>query len=115
MSREKAYLQMLESSATIQWNIAMILEAKAVEAEKVKQWTQHHIHAKAFDSHEEQLKESISIHEVIVEMVEGLTKLENGLYSNLKAVLGSGEEGGEGGEGFGGLSGEGFDFGEDSK
>ncbi len=115
MSREKAYLQMLESSATIQWNIAMILEAKAVEAEKVKQWTQHHIHARAFDSHEEQLKETISIHEVIVEMVEGLTKLENGLYSNLKAVLGSGEEGGEGGEGFGGMSGEGFDFGEDSK
>ncbi|WP_379159302.1 restriction endonuclease subunit S [Paenibacillus sp. sgz5001063] len=112
MSREKAFLQMLESSATIQWNIAMILEAKAVEAEKVKQWAQHHIHARAFDSHEEQLKESISIHEVIVEMVEGLTKLENGLYSNLKAVLGSGEESGEG---FGGMSGEGFDFGEDSK
>ncbi|MNC29852.1 hypothetical protein D3C76_176930 [compost metagenome] len=114
MSREKAYLQMLESSATIQWNIAMILEAKAVEAEKVKQWTQHHIHARAFDSHEEQLKESISIHEVIVEMVEGLTKLENGLYSNLKAVLGSGDEGGDG-EGFGGMSADGFDFGEDSK
>lgn len=111
MSREKAFLQMLESTATIQWNIAMILEAKAVEAEKVKQWTQHHIHARAFDSHEDQLKETISIHEVIVELVEGLTKLENGLYSNLKAVLGSGEE--EGGEGFGG--GEGFDFGEDSK
>ncbi|CAH1211900.1 hypothetical protein PAECIP111892_03656 [Paenibacillus auburnensis] len=113
MSREKAFLQMLESTATIQWNIAMILEAKAVEAEKVKQWTQHHIHARSFDSHEEQLKESLSIHEVIVEMVEGLTKLENGLYSNLKAVLGSGEE--ESGEGFGGMSGDGFNFGDDSK
>ncbi|AIQ25863.1 MULTISPECIES: hypothetical protein [Paenibacillus] len=114
MSREKAYLQMLESTATIQWNIAMILEAKAVEAEKVKQWAQHHIHARAFESHEEQLKESLSIHEVIVEMVEGLTKLENGLYSNLKAVLGSGEDDG-GGEGFGDMSGDGFSFGEDSK
>ncbi|MNI04377.1 hypothetical protein D3C73_572990 [compost metagenome] len=113
MSREKAYLQMLESSATIQWNIAMILEAKAVEAEKVKQWTQHHIHARSFDNHEEQLKESLSIHEVIVEMVEGLTKLENGLYSNLKAVLGTGED--EGGGGFGGMSDDSFDFGDDSK
>lgn len=112
MSREKAFLQMLESTATIQWNIAMILEAKAVEAEKVKQWTQHHIHARSFDNHEEQLKESLSIHEVIVEMVEGLTKLENGLYSNLKAVLGTGEEESGGGEGFGGDS---FDFGDDSK
>lgn len=112
MSREKAFLQMLESTATIQWNIALILEAKAVEAEKVKQWTQQHIHARSFDAHEDQLKESLSIHEVIVEMVEGLTKLENGLYSNLKAVLGSGED--EGG-GFGGMSGDGFDFGDDSK
>ncbi|SEU18760.1 restriction endonuclease subunit S [Paenibacillus sp. NFR01] len=109
MSREKAFLQMLESSAAIQWNIAMILEAKAVEAEKVKQWTHHHIHARAFETHEDQLKESMAIHDVIVEMVEGLTKLENGLYSNLKAVLGSGEE--EGG-GFENESG-GFDFGED--
>ncbi|OBZ09694.1 restriction endonuclease subunit S [Bacillus sp. FJAT-27264] len=112
MSREKAFLQMLESTAVIQWNVAMILEAKAVEAEKVKQWTQHHIHARVFESHEEQLKETLSIHEVIVEMVEGLTKLENGLYSNLKAVLGSGEEEG-GGEGFSG--GDGFDFGDLSK
>ncbi|MFC3748085.1 restriction endonuclease subunit S [Paenibacillus sp. GCM10012306] len=112
MSREKAFLQMLESTAVIQWNVAMILEAKAVEAEKVKQWTQHHIHARVFESHEEQLKEALSIHEVIVEMVEGLTKLENGLYSNLKAVLGSGEEEG-GGEGFSG--GDGFDFGDLSK
>ncbi|WP_019908770.1 hypothetical protein [Paenibacillus sp. HW567] len=112
MSREKAYLQMLESTATIQWNIAMILEAKAVEAEKVKQWTQHHIHARAFESHEDQLKQSISIHEVVVELLEGLTKLENGLYSNLKAVLGSGEEDSGG---LGALASEGFDFGEDSK
>ncbi|WP_150269708.1 restriction endonuclease subunit S [Paenibacillus tepidiphilus] len=113
MSREKAYLQMLESSAAIQWNIAMILEAKAVEAEKVKQWTQNHVHARVFESQQDQLKESISIHEVVVELMEGLTKLENGLYSNLKAVLGSGEEGG--GEGFDGMSGDGFDFGEESK
>ncbi|WP_379130572.1 restriction endonuclease subunit S [Paenibacillus sp. sgz500958] len=112
MSREKAYLQMLESSAAIQWNIAMILEAKAVEAEKVKQWTYHHIHAKAFDNHESQLKESLSIHEQVVELVEGLTKLENGLYSNLKAVLGSGEE--SSGEGFGGM-GDGFGFGDEDK
>lgn len=114
MSREKAYLQMLESTAAIQSNIALILEAKAVEAEKVKQWALHHIHARAFESHGEQLKESISIHEVIVEMVEGLTKLENGLYSNLKAVLDSGEDEGSG-EGFGDMSGDGFSFGEDSK
>ncbi|MDT3428379.1 hypothetical protein J2Z22_003971 [Paenibacillus forsythiae] len=114
MSREEAYLKMLESTAAIQWNIAMILEAKAVEAEKVKQWTHHHIHPRAFDTHEDQLKESLSIHDAIVELVEGLTKLENGLCSNLKAMLDTGEEE-SGGDAFGSLTEGGFSFGEDEK
>ncbi|AIQ14207.1 hypothetical protein [Paenibacillus durus] len=114
MSREEAYLKMLESTATIQWNIAMILEAKAVEAEKVKEWTHHHIHPRAFDTHEDQLKESLSIHDAIVELVEGLTKLENGLCSNLKAMLDTGEEESSG-DGFGSLTEGGFSFGEDEK
>ncbi|WP_025692260.1 hypothetical protein [Paenibacillus zanthoxyli] len=114
MSREEAYLKMLESTATIQWNIAMILEAKAVEAEKVKEWTHHHIHPRAFDTHEDQLKESLSIHDAIVELVEGLTKLENGLCSNLKAMLDTGEDEGGGG-GLGSLMEGGLSFGEDEK
>ncbi|BCG60681.1 restriction endonuclease subunit S [Paenibacillus sp. URB8-2] len=114
MSREEAYLKMLESTAAIQWNISMILEAKAVEAEKVKQWTHHHIHPRAFDTHEDQLKETLSIHDAIVELVEGLTKLENGLCSNLKAVLYTGEEE-EAGGGLGALTEGGFSFGEDEK
>ncbi|WP_310552115.1 restriction endonuclease subunit S [Paenibacillus glufosinatiresistens] len=117
MSREQAYLRMLESTAAIQGNIALILEAKAAEAEKVRHWANHHIHSSAFDTHEEQLKESLSFHEAIVEMVESLTKLENGLCSNLKAVLDTGgEDGGEEGMGggFGGMDG-GFDFGNTDK
>ncbi|AHV98701.1 hypothetical protein [Paenibacillus sabinae] len=120
MSREEAYLKMLESTAAIQWNISMILEAKAVEAEKVKEWTHHHIHPRAFETHEDQLKESLTIHETIVELLEGMTKLENGLVSNLKAVLDTGEEeesgGGLGGLGdLGGLTAGGLSFGEDEK
>ncbi|MFP4978930.1 restriction endonuclease subunit S [Paenibacillus sp. CN-4] len=113
MSREKAFLQMLESTAVLQWNIAMILEAKAVEAEKVKDWTHHHIHPRAFESHEDQLKETIGIHEQIVELLEGLTKLENGLCSNLKAVLAPPEDAEDSGD-FGGMDG-GFGFGDEEK
>lgn len=115
MSREESYLKMLESTAAIQWNIAIILEAKAVEAEKVKHWAHHHMHPRAFDTHEDQLKESLAMHEAIVELVEGLTKLENGLCSNLKAMLDTGEEDGGGdGDGLGGLS-DGFSLGDSDK
>ncbi|MDR0267006.1 restriction endonuclease subunit S [Paenibacillus sp.] len=87
MSREQAFLHMLDAASKIQWNIAMILEAKAVEAEKVRNWTINHLTVNAFQTHDEQLKEPLQIHEQIIELLEGLTKLENGLCSNLKAIL----------------------------
>ncbi|GAB6991511.1 hypothetical protein [Paenibacillus pini] len=105
MSREQAFLHMLDAASKIQWNIAMILEAKAVEAEKVRNWTLHHLNADAFTSHEDQLNEPLQVHSQIVELLEGLTKLEIGLCSNLKVVLAqdegySGDSGGS--NGFGG-------------
>ncbi|MNI72469.1 hypothetical protein D3C73_1284130 [compost metagenome] len=71
------------------------------------------MHPRAFDTHEDQLKESLAMHEAIVELVEGLTKLENGLCSNLKAMLDTGEEDG-GDDGLGGLS-DGFSLGDSDK
>lgn len=100
MSRENSFLQMLEASSKIQFNIALILEAKAVEAEKIRNWTVNHLHADAFHSQDKQLSEPLQIHGQIVELLESLTKLENGMCSNLKAVLG-GQEAGEDGGGFG--------------
>ncbi|WP_059049564.1 hypothetical protein [Paenibacillus senegalimassiliensis] len=119
MSREQAYLHMLDAAAKIQWNIAMILEAKAVEAEKVRNWVLNHVVEANFDDHEKQLSDPLDVHEQLVEMVEGLTKLQNGLYSNLKTVLATEDEeaGGDGdlGGGFGGLFGGGFDLEDSSK
>ncbi|ANS75590.1 restriction endonuclease subunit S [Paenibacillus yonginensis] len=115
MSREHAYVNILDAAAKIQWNVAMILEAKALEAEKARNWTLNHLHASSFSDHESQLGQPLNVHEQMVELIDGLTKLENGLCSNLRAVLstsggGSGDSDGFGDMlgGLGGLGGLGF-------
>ncbi|MEF2967934.1 restriction endonuclease subunit S [Paenibacillus sp. M1] len=114
MSREQAYMEILDAAVKIQWNVALILEAKAVEAEKGRNWILNHIHAESFDDHEKQLSEPLDVHEQLVELVEGLTKLQNGLCSNLKTLLPpeSEDSGGDDGD-FGDMFGGGFDL-EDS-
>ncbi|EES72972.1 restriction endonuclease subunit S [Paenibacillus phoenicis] len=105
MSREQAYLNMLDAAAKIQWNVAMILEAKAVESEKVRNWILNHVLESSFEDHEKQLSDPLEVHDQLVEVIEGLTKLQNGLCSNLKTVLppdvtegsGDGLDGGFGG------------------
>ncbi|BFH60954.1 restriction endonuclease subunit S [Paenibacillus azoreducens] len=113
MSREQAFLHMLDAASKMQWSIAMILEAKAVEAEKVRNWAINHLTVDAFQTHNEQLKEPLQIHEQIIELLEGLTKLENGLCSNLKAVLVQEESGGLSEDD--GMFGSGFDLGDIGK
>lgn len=104
MSREQAYLNMLGAAVQIQWNVALILEAKAVEAEKVRNWVLNHVHEGSFENHEKQLSNPLDVHEQLVEVLEGLTKLQNGLCSNLKTILPPEEESSDGG-GLGGLFG----------
>ncbi|MFD3261317.1 restriction endonuclease subunit S [Paenibacillus lentus] len=116
MSREQSFLNVLEAAAKVQWNVSMILEAKAVEAEKVRNWVLNHVHGGSFESHEKMLSEPLDIHEQLVEVIDGLTKLQNGFCSNLKAVLISEEEesGSGDGDGFDGLFSGSFDL-EDSE
>jgi hypothetical protein len=113
VSREHAYINILDAAAKIQWNVAMMLEAKALEAEKARNWTLNHLHASSFSDHETQLAQPLAVHEQMVELIEGLTKMENGLCSNLRAVLtSSGGDGDSGGFGdmFGGMG-----FGDEEK
>jgi hypothetical protein len=105
MSRESSYLTILEATAIMQEHVSAILQAKALEAEKAKKWICLHIHDGSFADKEDQLKHCLNIHEKVIEIIEGLTKLENGLGRNLKVVLNKDESGGFGG--FGGM--DGFD------
>jgi hypothetical protein len=93
MGRETAYARMLDASAKLQWNVAMILEAKAVEAEKVRSWLCNHVTPDAFSDHEEHLKETLNVHDKVVDVIESLTKLNQGMVNVLKAALRQDQEG----------------------
>ena len=92
MSREAAYARMLDASAKLQWNVAMILEAKATEAEKVRNWLLTHMTKDTYTVHSDQLSTSLQFHEHNVDLIDGLTKLCNGLNRNMKAILEPEEE-----------------------
>jgi hypothetical protein len=93
-------MRIIEASAKLQLNVAMILEAKAVEAEKVRNWLCNHVTSDAFDVQEEQLEKSLQIHKQVVDVIEGLTQLGQGMVSVLKIILRHDSEGSEMG-GFG--------------
>lgn len=105
MSREQSLILMLDAAAKMQWNIALILEAKAIEAEKVRNWALNHLNGEAFLTHGDQVAEPLKMHDQLVEMLEGLTRMETGLCNNLKAIMvdNSAEEGGMDGGMFGGM------------
>ncbi|WP_424769039.1 restriction endonuclease subunit S [Paenibacillus sp. sgz302251] len=87
MDREKAYLRILSSTADIQSNISLILEAKAEEAEKMRYWICNHIQSNSFNNYESQLIQSLQLHNQIVEIIDGITKLNHGMVSILKVIL----------------------------
>ncbi|TFE27860.1 restriction endonuclease subunit S [Cohnella luojiensis] len=87
MSREEAYHLTLDAIAKMQWNVTMILEAKATEAEKVRNWLCTHITKDTYVAHQDQLSTSLQLHEQNIEVIDGLTKLCNGLSRNLKIIL----------------------------
>jgi hypothetical protein len=87
MSRESSYLLILEAAAKHQASIASILEAKAREAEKACHWICKHMHPSFFPSGEELHKQSMEVHGQIVELIEGITRMEQGLGRNLRVFL----------------------------
>ncbi|MGM1048191.1 MAG: hypothetical protein ACQEXX_18890 [Bacillota bacterium] len=101
MNKEESFLRILDASVVIQRNTYLILQGKAVEAEKVRQWvlTQY--------SDGGELKDSLSIHEQIVEQIEGLTRIGSGLCRNLRIAMGTSEDENADNMGF-----DGFDFGD---
>ncbi|XID95708.1 restriction endonuclease subunit S [Paenibacillaceae bacterium WGS1546] len=96
MSREEAYHLTLDAIAKMQWNVAMILEAKATEAEKVRNWLVHHVTNDTYDAHNDQLATSLQFNEQNIEIIDGLTKLCNGLSRNMKVILNPGADDNEG-------------------
>ncbi|MCZ8513580.1 hypothetical protein O9H85_14280 [Paenibacillus filicis] len=106
MSRNETYHRMLMAASHFQLNIALILEAKAVEAARSCQWICQHLSGVHFEDHGEQLKKTIEIHDQLIEVIDGMTKMEQALAKNIQIILGSQEEesgAGQGGDQFGTL------------
>ncbi|MWC28653.1 restriction endonuclease subunit S [Paenibacillus sp. MMS18-CY102] len=95
--REQAYKRMLDTAAKLQWNVSMILEAKAVEAEKVRNWMLNHVSSDSFNEQHQQLKETMRLHDQIVEVIDGLTKLGRGMNAIMKVALEHGLDSGDDG------------------
>ncbi|WP_426448790.1 restriction endonuclease subunit S [Paenibacillus sp. S-38] len=106
MSRAESLTRIMKASAKIQLNIALMLEAKTAEAEKSRHWICNHLSAGAYEGHAVQVKETMDIHDQLIELIEGLTKMENALTRNLQILLNQKDEGG--GLGEGGMQGGGF-------
>jgi len=105
LGRATSYHKLLQSAASFQKNIALILEAKAFEATRSSRWICHHLKAADLGGHNDQVKHSIEIQEQLLEVIDGLTKMEVALNKNLQAILADNEESsGESGEITGELS-----------
>ncbi|PWW07353.1 hypothetical protein DFQ01_102245 [Paenibacillus cellulosilyticus] len=95
--REQAFQRMLDTAAKLQWDISMILEAKAVEAEKVRNWILNHVSSDSYYEQQQQLKESLRMHDQIVEVIDGLTKIGRGMNAVMRVALEHGLEGDDNG------------------
>ncbi|MDO3676022.1 hypothetical protein [Paenibacillus ehimensis] len=94
MSRIESYHRMLQAASQFQYNIALILEAKALEASRSCQWICGHLNAAHFEDHGDQLKKSLEVHDQMIEVIEGMTKMELALAKHLQILLGGSESGG---------------------
>ncbi|GLX67097.1 restriction endonuclease subunit S [Paenibacillus glycanilyticus] len=99
MNREQAYMRMLGATANMQWNIALMLEAKAEEAEKARNWICNHITEASFLGDQTQMKQTAQINEQVIEVLDGVNKMSQGILSVMRSVLPkSGEAGGNEGD-----------------
>ena len=114
MGRPEAYVHMIDAFARYQGNIAQILEAKAAEAEKSRNWICEYLYEGGFSDHKEQLKQACGVHERLIEVIDGIVKMENGFARNMKLLLGQNEDSTDDTGSSTGLFGDLFSGGEDT-
>lgn len=92
MNRDDYLFHILRSMVKFQHNVALILEAKADESEKARNWVLGHHSSAYYDNHSEQVKHPLDYHVHLLDVIDGLTKLEHALTKNLQTLLGPGDE-----------------------
>lgn len=92
MSREISMFKIMAANAKLQKHMANILEAKAIELKKTRDWLCDHRSTDEYLESIHRFNDSISLNREIVEIINGITKVEKGLALNLGILLDSGED-----------------------
>jgi len=92
LDRTESYLSILDAAAKIQLNVALILEAKALHAEKSRNWICHHLSTAAYENNADHIKKTSEIHEQLIAVIDGITKMEVAFAKNLNLLIGQEEE-----------------------
>lgn len=87
LTNDQSYLRILTANANIHQHIAAILEAKAKEMSKASVWTRLHTHSSMYQEQSVQYQDGLRINEKLIEVIEGITKVESGLARHLKMAL----------------------------
>lgn len=88
MSKEKAFMSILNASTLIQLYIAEILEEKADESQKSSNWICNHFTESSIEHDGNRLKQIYEIDEQVLKVIDGITKMETALGHNMKILLG---------------------------
>lgn len=87
MLKEKSAMKILEASTRMQWSVAELLEAKAIEMEALREWLMHTLKASAFPSENDLVMQTVAYHSLLIEILQGVTKLEAGLASHMDLLI----------------------------
>lgn len=101
MGRLNDYEQMLDSAGQMQALIAKLLNAKAGEAKLNQGWISAQLHAAELSGPGEVHSLALEMHDQMIEILDGITKMEVGLSRGLKVLLGQEEEASGLGDAFG--------------
>lgn len=85
-------LMIVKAAADIQQNISIMLEAKAAEAEKLRSWICNHIHTHTFEENEMKLQQSMSMHQQVIAMLDGITRMNQGIVAIMNAAMPSSDD-----------------------
>ncbi|GIQ68511.1 restriction endonuclease subunit S [Xylanibacillus composti] len=88
MREETQKQRLLLSTIRMHEQLAEILAHKALEAEKARNWLCGCL------AEGDPLKPCLAVHEQVVEMLEGIARVESGIVGHLKILLGEEESGG---------------------
>jgi hypothetical protein len=91
--RQESYQIMLAAAASMQKSIAEILGAKSAEADIAGGWLRSYVQPAQFDSPEGIHKQTLELHDELIELIEGITKMKKGLVRNLRIATGADQNG----------------------